>query len=59
MLTLHHVQVSMPEGREDDARRFYRDALGLDEVAKPGVLAQRGGEIRRCLAGGGGRQVGA
>ena len=33
MLTLHHVQVSMPEGREDDARRFYRDALGLDEVA--------------------------
>ena len=50
MLTLHHVQVSMPEGREDDARRFYRDALGLDEVAKPGVLAQRGGAWFRAFA---------
>ncbi|AIF40640.1 glyoxalase [Dermacoccus nishinomiyaensis] len=50
MLTLHHVQVSMPEGREDDARGFYRDALGLDEVAKPGALAQRGGAWFRAFA---------
>lgn len=50
MLTLHHVQVSMPEGREDDARRLYRDALGLDEVAKPGALAQRGGAWFRAFA---------
>lgn len=43
MRALHHVQVSMPRGREADARRFYETALGLVEVPKPGVLAQRGG----------------
>ena len=43
MLTLHHVQVSMPRGGETEARRFYATALGLTEVEKPGVLAQRGG----------------
>lgn len=49
MLALHHVQVSMPQGHEDDARRFYADALGLTEVAKPGVLAQRGGAWFRAF----------
>lgn len=42
-MRLHHVQVSMPANREDDARRFYGDALGLAEVPKPGALASRGG----------------
>lgn len=49
MLALHHVQVSMPQGREDDARSFYADALGLTEVPKPGVLAQRGGAWFRAI----------
>jgi catechol 2,3-dioxygenase-like lactoylglutathione lyase family enzyme len=40
---LHHVQVACPEGGEDGARRFYADGLGLTEVAKPPVLAGRGG----------------
>jgi catechol 2,3-dioxygenase-like lactoylglutathione lyase family enzyme len=40
---LHHVQLAMPPGGEDDAREFYRDLLGLDEVAKPDHLAGRGG----------------
>jgi catechol 2,3-dioxygenase-like lactoylglutathione lyase family enzyme len=40
---LHHVQVACPPGGEDDARRFYRDALGLSEVAKPDALQGRGG----------------
>ena len=40
---LHHIQVSMPRGGEDEARRFYSIALGLDEVAKPPSLAARGG----------------
>lgn len=40
---LHHVQVAMPAGREDDARAFYGDALGLDEVPKPENLRGRGG----------------
>ncbi|CAM3272868.1 VOC family protein [Occultella aeris] len=42
-MRLHHVQISMPVGQEDLARRFYADALGLTEVAKPAALAGRGG----------------
>jgi catechol 2,3-dioxygenase-like lactoylglutathione lyase family enzyme len=38
-----HVQLSMPPGGEDAARRFYGAALGLREVAKPAALASRGG----------------
>lgn len=40
---LDHVQLAMPTGREDDARRFYADLLGLPERAKPAALARRGG----------------
>jgi catechol 2,3-dioxygenase-like lactoylglutathione lyase family enzyme len=41
--SLHHVQLAMPRGREDDARRFYRDTLGMTEQPKPENLARRGG----------------
>ncbi|KPI04872.1 Glyoxalase-like domain containing protein [Actinobacteria bacterium OK074] len=40
---LHHVQVGMPAGQEDLARSFYAGVLGMTEVAKPPVLAARGG----------------
>jgi len=40
---IDHVQLAMPTGREDDARAFYRDVLGIPEVAKPSHLAVRGG----------------
>jgi len=40
---IHHVQLAMPEGGENDARDFFRDALGLNEVPKPPVLAAREG----------------
>ena len=40
---LHHVQVAMPAGREDEARAFYAGALGMDEVEKPEHLRTRGG----------------
>jgi catechol 2,3-dioxygenase-like lactoylglutathione lyase family enzyme len=40
---LHHVQLAMPRGREDEARAFYRDVLGMTEQAKPENLARRGG----------------
>ena len=40
---LDHVQLAMPAGGEKDARAFYRDALGIDEVIKPPHLAARGG----------------
>jgi catechol 2,3-dioxygenase-like lactoylglutathione lyase family enzyme len=43
ILAIHHVQLAMPRGREDEARAFYRDVLGLEERAKPESLARRGG----------------
>lgn len=43
LLRLDHVQLAMPEGHEDEARRFYADALGMTEVPKPANLAKRGG----------------
>jgi catechol 2,3-dioxygenase-like lactoylglutathione lyase family enzyme len=43
ILRIDHVQLAMPAGREDDARSFYRDLLGIPERAKPPALAARGG----------------
>jgi len=43
VLNLDHVQLAMPPGGEERARRFYRDILGLSEEAKPPHLAARGG----------------
>ena len=40
---IDHVQVAIPVGGEDVARRFYAEALGLAEVPKPPALAARGG----------------
>lgn len=42
-MRLHHVQVSIPRGGEEAARRFYGDGVGLAEVDKPPALAGRGG----------------
>lgn len=41
--TIDHVQLAMPPGEEAAARAFYSGVLGLDEIAKPGSLAGRGG----------------
>lgn len=40
---IDHVQLAMPRGREDDARAFYGDVLGMEEIPKPANLAARGG----------------
>jgi catechol 2,3-dioxygenase-like lactoylglutathione lyase family enzyme len=40
---IDHVQLAMPAGREDDARHFYSELLGIPEVPKPPHLAARGG----------------
>ncbi|MFN8602585.1 MAG: VOC family protein [Candidatus Binatia bacterium] len=40
---IDHVQLAMPEGCEDAARRFYAGLLGLPETPKPEPLAARGG----------------
>lgn len=50
-MRLHHVQVSMPRGQEEAARRFYRDALGMTEVPKAPSLAGRGGCWFRAFEG--------
>lgn len=40
---LHHVQLAIPAGSEDDCRAFFLGVLGLTEVPKPPALAARGG----------------
>ncbi|MBL9119546.1 MAG: glyoxalase [Phycisphaerae bacterium] len=40
---IDHVQLAMPAGEEDRARRFFGCVLGMTEVPKPAALASRGG----------------
>ena len=40
---IDHVQLAAPAGCEDDARRFFGDLLGLEEIEKPEPLRSRGG----------------
>lgn len=40
---IQHVQVAMPSGGETDARKFYGELLGFEEVEKPASLEGRGG----------------
>lgn len=40
---IDHVQLAMPTGREEDARKFYTELLGIPERPKPEHLAKRGG----------------
>ena len=43
ILRLHHVQITVPEGAEEQARAFYGGTLGLLEISKPTSLEGRGG----------------
>jgi len=40
---VHHAQITIPPGAEDEARRFYGGLLGMSEIAKPEALRGRGG----------------
>ncbi len=40
---LDHVQLAMPRGAEEEARRFYAGVLGLEEEEKPEPLRAHGG----------------
>lgn len=40
---VHHTQVSIPVGAEDEARAFYCGVLGLTEISKPESIRNRGG----------------
>lgn len=50
---LHHVQLAIPPGSEEECRRFWRDIVGMTELEKPPELAARGG----CWFRGGGVEV--
>jgi catechol 2,3-dioxygenase-like lactoylglutathione lyase family enzyme len=54
---LDHVQLAAPPGCEDEARRFFGDLLGLEELEKPEPLRSRGGAWF-TLGGGGQLHVG-
>lgn len=40
---IDHIQLAMPQNGEEQARAFYVELLGLQEIAKPAPLAPRGG----------------
>jgi catechol 2,3-dioxygenase-like lactoylglutathione lyase family enzyme len=40
---IDHVQLSIPAGAEEAARRFYEGTLGLEEIEKPEALKANGG----------------
>ncbi len=41
--SLHHFQICIPVGKENEARRFYTDILQLEEIPKPEELIPNGG----------------
>ena len=53
IVALNHVQLAMPPGKEDAARRFYAELLDIPEIKKPLYLAKRGG----CWFGSGALKV--
>ncbi len=43
LISIDHVQLAMPSGKEEVAAGFYEDLLGLERREKPAALAARGG----------------
>src|SRR5512140_1009447 len=43
ILSIDHVQLAMPAGKEEKARDFFINVLGFHEIPKPAELAKRGG----------------
>lgn len=43
ILGLHHAQITIPNGAEKEAKQFYCNVLGLEEIEKPKSLKGRGG----------------
>ena len=40
---LDHVQICIPNGKENEARQFYSKIIGLTEIPKPSELIPNGG----------------
>jgi catechol 2,3-dioxygenase-like lactoylglutathione lyase family enzyme len=43
IMEIDHLQIAAPRGCEPEARRFFGDLLGLEEIEKPALLQSRGG----------------
>lgn len=43
IIGLHHAQITIPKGSEEEGKRFYCGVLGLIEIEKPNSLKGRGG----------------
>ncbi|MFJ7919100.1 VOC family protein [Lysinibacillus fusiformis] len=43
IIALHHVQITIPKGLEEQGKDFYCGVLGLKEIEKPDSLKGRGG----------------
>ncbi|MCM2532286.1 VOC family protein [Neobacillus pocheonensis] len=43
ILGLHHAQITIPKGAEEQGKEFYCKILGLLEIEKPDSLKGRGG----------------
>jgi catechol 2,3-dioxygenase-like lactoylglutathione lyase family enzyme len=43
IIGFHHAQITIPKGKEDEARNFYCGILNLKEIPKPEILKGRGG----------------
>lgn len=43
ILGLHHAQITIPKGAEEEGKQFYCLVLGLEEIEKPDSLKGRGG----------------
>ncbi|RDW18116.1 glyoxalase [Oceanobacillus arenosus] len=41
--SIDHIQLAAPHGSEEQAREFYKDILGFQEVQKPALLQKNGG----------------
>ena len=42
ILGLHHVQINVPASRAAEARRFFEDLLGLQQIQRPESLSNAG-----------------
>jgi len=45
---IDHIQVAAPKGSDEEARMFYGDLLGMNELEKPESLKGRGGCWFQC-----------
>ncbi|ATP39948.1 glyoxalase [Solibacillus sp. R5-41] len=43
ILGLHHAQITIPKGAEEEGKNFYCNVLGLEAIEKPVSLRGRGG----------------